>query len=202
MPNWTYKQALSEFMSKFRRSDREESPISSSAEAAPPNEPTGDFTADEEIQVSPLALKNESSPEAWLGRFLQMLDMPNATNRATLAGAQSDPALTEQLRAVRDAAGQDEPLRLLDAAQAAELKQRDWAGWWKGQETLGKYCYSVLALVLLGDKSHMPDLEAMYEQGGNARIQKDAHYTLCYLLGKEWPTYEVTQADFARLGGA
>jgi hypothetical protein len=41
----------------------------------------------------------------------------------------------------------------------------------------------------------------MYRQEANSRIRKDAHYVLCYMLGKNWPSYVVTEGDLQRLAG-
>src|SRR6476661_1489663 len=88
MSNWTPKQALSGLMSKFRQSDSDESSSSSSVEesevqdAGYNDEPAGISTAD--VAISPLAMMNENSPEAWLGQFLLKLEAPTSTARGTL----------------------------------------------------------------------------------------------------------------------
>jgi hypothetical protein len=202
-------------MSKFRQSDSAESSSSSSSDeqttGANLDEPTSSVEpgtlnsyvapeiGEDDIAVSHLALKDESSPEAWLGQFLLELDMPGASTRATIAGARSDPALIAKLTEVRDASTGDAPLRLFDAEYGANLRSSDWAAWWRTQETLSRFCYSTLALALLGNTQYAPDLAQMYRQNANSRIHKDAHYVLCYLLGKPWPAYQVTDKDLERL---
>src|SRR5689334_19809211 len=105
MSNWTPKQALSELMSKFRRSGSAESSSYSSgvgdrgsvigdepeleeqSEYDEDNSPALASLADprppdpDETPVSPLAMMNENSPEAWLGQFLLALGM--STPRGT-----------------------------------------------------------------------------------------------------------------------
>jgi hypothetical protein len=60
----------------------------------------------------------------------------------------------------------------------------------------------VLALSLLRQGNYTSALRAMYQQEGNSRVRKDAHYVLTYLLGKDWPAYRLTAADFDRLNSA
>lgn len=182
-------------MSKFRPTDSGESSSYSSAEDAEENVP---YTDDNPI--SPLAMMDESSPEAWLGQFLLILEMPDATNRGTLYGAQMDPDLHARLEKVRASAAESSPLSLLDEERASRLRQEDWGRWWRAQGMLQKYAYSTLALSLLGKTEYAFDLGAMYFQSTNARIHKDAHYVICQMLGKSWPSYNVAKADLARLG--
>lgn len=178
-------------MSKFRRSDFAESSSYSSADS-------GD-TEEEDAPVSPLALMSENSPEAWLGQFLQILDIGGLSRYSTVKGARQDANLISQLQEIWRSAAEASPLRVLDDAFSEELKLQDWGAWWQAQEQLGKYCYSALALSMLGDKSHAADLATIYRQSANMRLQKDAHFVLCYMLGKEWPAYRVTDADLAQL---
>ena len=205
MSNWTPKQTLSGLMSKFRQSGSEESSNSSLAEEAPahtpafdaPDEPTGLSTSD--VAVSPLALMNENSPEAWLGQFLLKLEAPTSTARGTLEGARRDTQLIEYLQQVRVTASEVQPLSLLDEQYARDLRARDWSAWWKGQGALLSYSYSTLSLSLLGDSSMGQDLQVLHEQESNMQLKKDTHYVLCYVLGKPWPSYRVTESDFRRL---
>ncbi len=178
-------------MSKFRRSDSAESSSYSSAE--------DDAIEEEAAPVSPLALKSESSPEAWLGQFLQILDLGGISRYSTIKGARQESSLLSRLEEIWRSAGAASPLRVLDADFGEELKKSDWGAWWQAQEQLGRYCYSALALAMLGDSSHAAELAVMYKQHANMRLQKDAHFVLCYVLGKEWPAYNVTDADLARL---
>src|SRR5438046_4675093 len=112
MSNLTPKQALSGLMSKFRRSGSGESSSSYSesrdqgsgvrdqeSEAAT-YEPQAEGEAwESDTPVSPLALMNENSPEAWLGQFLVALEL--STSRGTLEGAKRDPNLLARLSEVR-----------------------------------------------------------------------------------------------------
>lgn len=194
-------------MSKFRQSASDESSNSSSVEeSAPdavgaddesPDEPAGLSTTD--VAVSPLALMNENSPEAWLGQFLLKLDSPTSTPRGTLEGARRDPQLKEYLESVRALAGQVSPLSLLDPDNAAQLRATNWADWWEAQGHLLSYAYSTLALSLLGHGTFVEDLCAMHEQESNMQLRKDAHYVICYRLGKPWPSYVVVESDYAKL---
>ena len=151
------------------------------------------------MQVSTLAMMDERKPEAWLGNFLTIIGAPPAIHYSTLASAQQDQQLRTHLQGVRQRAMEASPVRMLDPIYADALKAKDWSAWWRGQEDLGRYAYSVLALALLGDRAHVGELVDLYRQDSNSRIQKDAHYTLCYLLGKSWPAYRPTEADLARL---
>lgn len=145
---------------------------------------------------------NEASPEAWLGQFLLILNEKGTSRYSTLERAKGDEGLkarlTEILRAA--SAGGIAPARLFEAGYVEQLRKDDWGAWWSAQETLSKYCYSALALSLLGDHSHIQDVAAMYRQTANSRIQKDAHFVLCHLLGKDWPAHRVTGGDIGRLG--
>lgn len=176
-------------MSKFRRSGSEGSSNSS----------WGESDAPQEGEISSLALMNELSPEAWLGRFLLVLGVRATSDYPTLAAARRDDTLKAQLAEIWQAAGQQDPLKLLGEGYAEQLKQQDWSAWWRGEEELSRYCYSALALSLLGDQAHVSDLITLYRQSANSRIQKDAHYVLCFLLGKQWPSYSVTDTDLAKL---
>ena len=150
-----------------------------------------------DAEVSPLAMMDERSPEAWLGQFLVVLEL--TTPRGTLEGARRDPELLRKLFEVRERLGASSPLSLLDTQEGAQLRASDWGRWWRAQDDLYKYCCAVMALSLLGSREHVSELGMMYEQEGNARIKKDAHYVLCHMLGREWPGYEVTEGDMARL---
>jgi hypothetical protein len=151
----------------------------------------------DDTPVSPLALMNENSPEAWLGQFLLVLDM--STPRGTVEGARRDAALVARLTELRGSMGANNPLVLLDPEHAARLRATDWAAWWRAQDSLSRYANATLALCLLGNSEYVPDLAAMYRQAANSRLHKDAHFVLTYLLGKPWPSYHVTDADIERL---
>jgi hypothetical protein len=194
MSNWTPKQAFSELMSKFRRSDSDESSSYSS------DEDVADVSEeDESALVSPLVLMNENSSEAWLGQFLLMLELGGVTRYGTIQGAKRDTDLQDLLRSLMQAAARDVPSPLFDSLSSEELKRRDWASWWRSQNALTRYCYSALSLSMLGDMSHIDDLAAMYAQNANSRVQRDSHYVLCYLLGKEWPVYDIKPSDIDAL---
>lgn len=184
-------------MSKYRRSGSEES-SNSSSESETEDKP-GALSISDDAPVSPLALMDEKSPEAWLGNFLTIIGAPPAVQFNTIAAARHDDRLRAHLTQALEDASKDEPLRLLEPGYADQLKAKDWAAWWRRQESLARYCYSALSLLMLNDRSHTADLVVMYGQDANSRIQKDANYVLCYLLGKEWPVYRVTEADFVRL---
>lgn len=194
-------------MSKFLRSASGESSNSSSDEVqssmsnAQSQESEGE-TLDVghgtlDTAVSPLALMNANSPEAWLGQFLLQLELE--TRRGTLKGAKLDADLLHKLSEMRAATGANSPLQMLDAEYASRLRAENWAAWWKAQDNMSHFCYATLALSLLGSREYVADLAAMYRQDANSRIRKDAHYVLCYILGKPWPGYEVTEGDLARL---
>lgn len=178
-------------MSRFRQSDSGESSNYSS--------PEDEEAADDDLPISPLAMMDEGSPEAWLGNFLAILGVAGSARYSTIKGSANDATLLSQLREIAETSSRDEPLRLFDANYAATLKKQDWSTWWQHEGELGRYSYAVLALALLGDKSHGADLAAMYRQTESARIQKDAHYVLCHLFGKSWPGYNVTESDLARV---
>src|SRR5206468_2460146 len=120
-----------------------ESSSSSSDEAQPLTE------AEEETQVgrapaeeddtplSPLAMMNENSPEAWLGQFLLELEM--STPRGTIEGAKRDANLISRLTELRASVSQNQPMALLDPDSADDLRARDWAAWWKAQDTFSRY---------------------------------------------------------------
>jgi len=145
-------------------------------------------------------MMNEGSPEAWLGNFLAVLGVAGSARYSTIEGGKRDETLLSQLRERAETAGREDPLRLLDSAEEARLKNTDWGTWWRIQGELGRYAYSVLALSLLGDTTYRKELPTLYRQEANLRIQKDAHYVLTYLLGKSWPGYNVTESDLARVG--
>ncbi len=182
-------------MSKFRRSDSDELSSYSSDDAI-----DEDLEEEEEtVPVSPLALMNENSPEAWLGQFLLMLEFGGVTKYGTIAGARRDTDLQARLMSLKQTAAHDTPSTMFDRQAAEEMKRHDWASWWRAQSALAIYCYSALSLSMLGDISHIDDVATMYSQDDNSRIQRDAHYVLCYLLGKEWPGYEVKPSDIEAL---
>ncbi len=144
-------------------------------------------------------MMDERSPEAWLGNFLAILGVAGSGRYSTIAATRRDEALVGQLTQLAESSSTSEPLRLFHAGYAEGLKKQDWSQWWKMEGELGRYSYAVMALTLLGNRSHMADLAAMYRQTGNSRIHKDAHYVLCYVLGKHWPGYNVTDSDLSRL---
>jgi hypothetical protein len=155
----------------------------------------------DDAPVSPLAMMSEKSPEAWLGQFLTIVGAPPALQYSSIQAARQDEKLAAHLDSVVESAGKDEPMRLLEPGYAESLKAKDWAAWWRASESLGRYSYAVLALIMLGDESHNAELAAMYRQETNSRIRKDAHYVITYILGKDWPGYEVTDSDLMRLSG-
>jgi hypothetical protein len=146
-------------------------------------------------------MMSEKSPEAWLGQFLTIVGAPPALQYSSIQAARQDQKLAAHLNSVVESTGKDQPMRLLEPGYAEELKAKDWAAWWRASEALGRYAYAVLALVMLGDESHNSELAAMYRQETNSRIRKDAHYVITYVLGKDWPGYEVTESDLWRLAG-
>jgi hypothetical protein len=156
----------------------------------------------DDAPVSALAMMSEKSPEAWLGQFLTIVGAPPALGYSSMRAAKQDERLAAHLNSVVEAAGKDQPMRLLEPGYAEELKAKDWAAWWRASEELGRYCYAILALIMLGDESHNSELAAMYRQEANSRIRKDAHYAICYVLGKDWPGYEVTESDLMRLSSS
>ncbi|HYP42310.1 MAG TPA: hypothetical protein VEX13_18295 [Chloroflexia bacterium] len=164
-------------------------------------ETPGDLSTEDDAPISPLALMNEASPEAWLGQFLLILQVEATSRYSTLERAKGDEGLKARLREIHRAAsaGGVTPTRLFEAGYVEKLRKDDWAAWWSAQETLSKHCYSALALSLLGDQSHIYDVAAMYSQSANPRIQKDAHFVLCHLLGKLWPSQRVSSGDIERL---
>jgi hypothetical protein len=191
-------------MSKFRRSGSDESSSSFSDDESKVQSPRSEVGEEEELEgwtsdteISPLAMMKESSPEAWLGQFLVVLEL--RTRRSTLEGAMRDADLIAKLQEIRETLALNAPLELLDPEQADRLRAEDWGRWFKGQDVLYKYCCATMALSLLGDRRYASELELMHRQEANARIKKDAHYVLCHLLGKTWPGGEVTEGDVARL---
>ena len=194
MSNWTPKQALSELMSKFRRTASDESSsYSSEGDAA-----TIEGTGDEDVQVSALALMNEKSPESWLGNFLTILGAPPEFSYTSIRLARADSRLRDYLSRVANEAAAEDPERMLEPGFAEELRESDWNAWWRAQDALTRYAYATLSLAMLGDTERLPSTVSLYRQETNARIRKDAHYVLTYLLGKEWPAYAVTESDLRR----
>ncbi|HET9493656.1 MAG TPA: hypothetical protein VFR15_05455 [Chloroflexia bacterium] len=149
--------------------------------------------------MSALALLNEKSPEAWLGNFLTILDAPSDFSYTSIKLARDDGRLNAHLQSLADAATAEEPEQLLQPGYAEQLRERDWNAWWRAQDALTRYAYATLSLAMLGDGARMPAAAALYRQDVNARLQKDAHYVMCYLLGKEWPGYAVTETDLIRV---
>jgi hypothetical protein len=176
----------------FQPSGSDESLNSSSVEES-------EEVVEDDLQISPLAMMNEGSPEAWLGNFLAILGVAGSARYSTIEGSKRDATLIAQLRELADTSGREDPLRLLDGDYVQSLKSGDWSTWWRLEGELGRYAYSVLALSLLGDTTHRADLPTLYRQTANSRIQKDAHYVLCHLLGKSWPGYNVTESDLGRI---
>jgi hypothetical protein len=181
-------------MSKFRRTGSDESSSSSSESSTPELIESGD-----DEQVSALALMNEKSPEAWLGNFLTILGAPPDFSYTSIKLAGADDRLREYLTSVADTAARAEPERLLQPGYAEELRERDWNAWWRAQDSLSRYAYATLSLAMLGDAERLPAAASLFRQEANARIGKDAHYVMCYVLGKEWPSYAVTEADLMRV---
>jgi hypothetical protein len=194
MSNWTPKQALSELMLKFRRTGSDES---SSYSSGSDNQAMREEGDDE--QVSALALMNEKSPESWLGNFLTIIGAPTDFSFTSLKLAQGDKRLREYLSSVADDAASEDPERFLEPGFAEELRESAWNAWWRGQDALTRYAYATLSLAMLGDTERMPSTVSLYRQETNARLKKDAHYVLCYLLGKDWPAYAVTETDLRRV---
>jgi hypothetical protein len=150
-------------------------------------------------QVSALALMNEKSPEAWLGNFLTMIGTPPDFSYTSIQLARADERLHYHLTGVANDAASEDPERMLEPGAAEELRESDWGAWWRSQDALSRYAYATLSLAMLGDTERMPTTVSLYRQETNPRIRKDAHFVLCYLLGKEWPGYAVTDADVRRV---
>ncbi|MEO8286379.1 MAG: hypothetical protein ABI670_08055 [Chloroflexota bacterium] len=186
MGNW-----MSGIMSKFRRDDSDNEEVSAASDV--------EYDDPGDAPVSPLAMMNEKSPEAWLGQFLTILGAPPALQFSTITAAKRDERLLDHLRGVMAEAGKEQPLLLLEHGYADQMKAADWAAWWRASEALGRYAYAAMSLTMLGDESVGSELVQMYRQTANSRIQKDAQYVISYLLGKEWPSYSVTEADLERL---
>ena len=181
-------------MSKFRRTGSDVSSSSSSASDDRDLIESGD-----DAQVSALALMNEKSPEAWLGNFLTIINAPPEFSYTSIRTAGADERLRRYLSEVAAEAAAEDPERMLEKGFAEELRASDWSAWWRANEALSNYAYASLALAMLGDTERMPAAAALFRQDTNARIQKDAHYVMCYLLGKEWPGYAVTETDLIRV---
>jgi hypothetical protein len=200
MPRWSLKDMISRLQGgNADEQDTTSDEAGGSPSASSANDDiAGDLSMDD-APISPLALMDESRPESWLGNFLTIIGAPPALQYNTLKAARADDRLLAHLQDVRTKASQDNPSLLLDPVSAAALKDKDWGAWWRGQESLGRYAYSTLALAMLGDRTHAKDLAALYAQDYNARIKKDTHYVLSFLLGKPWPSYTPTDSDLARL---
>jgi hypothetical protein len=200
MPRWSLKDMFSRLQGgNAAEQDTTSDDARGSLSASSANDDlAGDLSMDD-APISPLALMDESRPESWLGNFLTIIGAPPALQYNTLKAARADDRLRSHLQDVRTKASQDNPSLLLDPVSAAALKDKDWGAWWRGQESLGRYAYSTLALAMLGDRTHAKDLAALYAQDYNARIKKDTHYVLSFLLGKPWPSYTPTDSDLARL---
>jgi hypothetical protein len=201
MPRWSLKDMFSRLQGgNAAEQDTTSDDARGSLSASSANDDlAGDLSMDDGAPISPLALMDESRPESWLGNFLTIIGAPPALQYNTLKAARADDRLLAHLQDVRTKASQDNPSLLLDPVSAAALKDKDWGAWWRGQESLGRYAYSTLALAMLGDRTHAKDLAALYAQDYNARIKKDTHYVLSFLLGKPWPSYTPTDSDLARL---
>ena len=200
MPRWSLKDMLSRLQGgNTGEKDPASDDGTSDSGSLANDDIAGDFSMDDGAPISPLALMDESRPESWLGNFLTIVGAPPALQYNTLKAARADDRLRAHLQDVWTKASQDNPMLLLDPGSAAALKDRDWGAWWRGQESLGRYAYSTLALAMLDDRTHMADLVALYRQQGNARIGKDAHYVLTFLLGKPWPSYNPTERDLSDL---
>jgi hypothetical protein len=200
MPRWSLKDMFSRLQGgNAAEQDTTSDDARGSLSASSANDDlAGDLSMDD-APISPLALMDESRPESWLGNFLTIIGAPPALQYNTLKAARADDRLLAHLQDVRTKASQDNPSLLLDPVSAAALKDKDWGAWWRGQESLGRYAYSTLALAMLGDRTHAKDLAALYAQDYNARLKKDTHYVLSFLLGKPWPSYTPTDSDLARL---
>ena len=200
MPRWSLKDMFSRMQGgNTGEADGASEDAGSNHSISSDEDVAGDLSMDDVAPVSPLALMDESRPESWLGNFLTIIGAPPALQYNTLKAARADERLREHLQEVWTKASQDNPALLLDPASAAALKDKDWGAWWRGQESLGRYAYSTLALAMLGDLTHAADLMALYSQDYNARIKKDTHYVLTFLLGKPWPSYTPTTSDLAKL---
>ena len=193
-PGWNLGDLVSRMFGGGNSSDDNEA-----ADAGNPESP-GDLSTADDAPVSPLALMNEKSPEAWLGNFLTIIGAPPALNPSSIQSAARDDRLRDHLRSIVGVARESEPLRMLEPGYAEQLKAQDWAEWWKAEDAVARYCYAVLSLAILGDHSYVSDVALMYRQQVNSRIQKDAHYVLTYMLGKDWPSYLPTDFDLKRLG--
>ena len=171
-PGW-----LSNLFGKGKRDDSQTDDLDENPQSAITNPQYDD---PDDAPVSTLAMMSEKSPEAWLGQFLTILGAPPALQYSTIKAAKEDNKLAAHLKSVLDAAGKDQPMRLLEPGYAETLKAKDWAAWWRASEALGRYCYAIMSLTMLGDQSHNADLIAMYRQDANSRIQK--HAALRHLL--------------------
>jgi hypothetical protein len=200
MPRWSLKDMFSRLQGgNTGEEDNASDDGTSDSESSANDDIAGDLSMDDGAPISPLALMDESRPESWLGNFLTIIGAPPALQYNTLKAARADDRLRAHLQDVWSKASQDNPMLLLDPVSAGALKDKDWGAWWRGQESLGRYAYSTLALAMLDDRAHMADLVALYRQQGNARIGKDAHYVLTFLLGKPWPSYSPTERDLSDL---
>lgn len=199
MSKWSLKGMFSRLTSKSEDADNkvEDEEVEEEFEGDD-TEVAGDLSLPG-MAVSTLAMMDERKPEAWFGNFLVIIGAPPAINYSTLAQAKGDERLRAHLREVWDVAAAKTPAKMLDPVYADALKDKDWSAWWHGQEDLGRYAYAVLALAMLGDTARYGEVAELYRQDSNSRIKKDAHYTLCYLLGKNWPAYQPTEDDLERL---
>lgn len=199
MPRWSLKDMLSRLQGGNTDEQAPDDEGASDSGSSANDDIAGNLSMDDDAPISPLALMDESRPESWLGNFLTIIGAPPALQYNTLKAARADDRLRAHLQEVWTKASQDNHMLLLDPASAAALKDKDWGAWWRGQESLGRYAYSTLALAMLDDRAHMADLVALYRQQGHARIGKDAHYVLTFLLGKPWPSYSPTERDLSDL---
>jgi hypothetical protein len=201
MPRWSLKDMLSHLQggNTNEQDTGSEDAGTNPALSSASDDIAGDLSMDDGASISLLALMDESRPESWLGNFLTIIGAPPALQYNTLKAARADDRLRAHLQDVWTKASQDNPSLLLDPVSAAALKDKDWGAWWRGQESLGRYAYSTLALAMLGDRTHTADLAALYKQDYNARIKKDTLYVLTFLLGKPWPSYTPTDSDLAKL---
>jgi hypothetical protein len=191
---------LSNLFGKGKQDDSQsDDEVANPQSETPRGHPNPQYDDPDDAPVSTLAMMSEKSPEAWLGQFLTILGAPPALQYSSLKEAKEDDKLAAHLKSVIETTGKDQPMRLLEPGFAETLKAQDWAAWWRASEALGRYCYAVMSLTMLGDQSHNADLIIMYRQDANSRIQKHASYVISYVLGKDWPVYQVTESDLARL---
>jgi hypothetical protein len=194
-PGWNLGDLVSRILGGGGSSaDKDAAPDAGGSEIA------GDLSTPEDASVSPLALMNEKSPEAWLGNFLTIIGAPPALQPSSIQSASRDERLRSHLTGIVEETRESDPLRMLEPGYAEQLKAQDWATWWKAEDAVARYCYAALSLAILSDHSYVSDIGVMYRQQVNTRIHKDAHYVLTYMLGKDWPSYMPTDFDLKRLG--